>query len=222
MPAIFGDASHEVVLEAAGIDAACLLLVTVPRLADAQAIVARARLRNQRLDVVARTDDAAHLAAFRDLEVCEVVLPEFEAGLEMTRQALLHLKVPPTEIHPYTDEVRHELYAPCGVAAPDYHVLAQLRQAEQQFDLRWIRLEPGSPMIGASIGEAEIRKRTGASVVGVLRNGELHTNPDAAFRLEAADLLAVIGTRRTRDAVQRVATAGTAAARLEDIQENRR
>lgn len=208
MAAIFGDASADVVLEAAGIDAACLLLVTVPRLADAQAIVARAKQRNPRIDVVARTDDAAHLPAFRELEVCEVVLPEVEAGLEMTRQALLHLKIPPTEIHPFTDEVRHELYAPCAAAAPDYRVLTQLRQADQQFDLRWIRIEPGSPLIGRSIGEAEIRKRTGASVVGVLRDGDLRANPDAAFRLEAEDLLAVIGTHRTRNAVQRAAASG--------------
>jgi len=205
LPAIFGDASHGVVLEAAGIDRACLLLVTTPGILVSQSIVARAKQRNRRLDVVARASDPEHLATFRNLDVFEVVLPEFEAGLEMTRQALLHLKVPPTEIHPYTDEVRHELYAPYAPAGPDYKVLAQLRQAEQQFDLRWIRVEPGSPLSGTAIGEAEIRKRTGTSVVGVMRNGELRPNPDAGFRLEAGDLIAVIGTRVSRDAFQRMA-----------------
>ena len=36
----------------------------------------------------------------------QVVQPEFEAGLEMTRQALLHLQVPATEILRYTDTIR--------------------------------------------------------------------------------------------------------------------
>jgi CPA2 family monovalent cation:H+ antiporter-2 len=43
--------------------------------------------------------------------IFEVVLPEFEAGLEITRQALLHLKVPPAQIEEYADSARRELCA---------------------------------------------------------------------------------------------------------------
>jgi CPA2 family monovalent cation:H+ antiporter-2 len=44
--------------------------------------------------------------------VYEVVQPEFEAGLEITRQALLHLNIPAAEIQRFTDGIRQELYAP--------------------------------------------------------------------------------------------------------------
>ena len=48
------------------------------------------------------------------------------------------------------------------------------------------------------IGESEIRKKTGASVVGVVREGQLRPNPDADFVLMPDDLVAIIGSERNR------------------------
>ena len=59
-------------------------------------------------------------------------------------------------------------------------------------------------MIGKSIGQAEIRKTTGASVVGVLRRDQLLPNPDAAFIFEAADLVAIIGAEEARSRFERL------------------
>ena len=47
-----------------------------------------------------------------DQGVSLVVQPEFEASLEVARQALMHLDVPMDQIQQYTDEVREELYRP--------------------------------------------------------------------------------------------------------------
>jgi CPA2 family monovalent cation:H+ antiporter-2 len=82
----------------------------------------------------------------------------------------------------------------------DYLLLSQLRNAEQQFDLQWIRLDQESPIAHRSIRENEIRKRTGASVVGVVRDKHLTPNPDADFVLLPNDLVAIIGSERNRKA----------------------
>ena len=65
---------------------------------------------------------------------------------------------------------------------------------EQQCDLQWVELNADNPLIEKSIAEAEIRKVTGVSVVGVLRDGELETNPEPSFRLKENDLVAIIGS----------------------------
>ena len=52
------------------------------------------------------------LLAIRELNVLEVVLPEFEAGLEMTRKALMNLGIPTMEIQRCTESLRQELLAP--------------------------------------------------------------------------------------------------------------
>ncbi len=200
MSVVYGDASHEIVLEAAGIKNAVLLILTIPNLVAARSTIVHSKRLNGCLKIVARTAGPDYFDVMKDLGVSAVVLPEFEASLEMTRQSLLHLKVPPTEVQRYTDTVRQELYAALFNWNDSYCVLSQLRGAEQQFDLQWIRLSQESPMANRSIGESEIRKTTGASVVGVVRNGQLKPNPDADFVLMPEDLVAIIGSEGNREA----------------------
>ena len=112
LPVIYGDASSPTVLEAAGIHQARLLLVTVPAAIDVELIVQRARQLNPNLHIVARAARLTQLEALRNAGVYEVVQPEFEAGLEMVRQTLLHFDMPATEIQRLTDTVREERYQP--------------------------------------------------------------------------------------------------------------
>ena len=76
--------------------------------------------------------------------------------------------------------------------------------AEHHFDLQWFHVVPGNGLIGKSIGEAEIRKTTGASVVGILRSGGLMPNPDAGFRFQENDLVAIIGSGDALTGFQRL------------------
>ncbi len=46
-------------------------------------------------------------------------MSQMEAGLEVTRQALLHLKVPDQQIERFADEVRREFYRPLLANAED-------------------------------------------------------------------------------------------------------
>jgi CPA2 family monovalent cation:H+ antiporter-2 len=90
-----------------------------------------------------------------------------------------------------------------------YRILSQLRGAEQQFDLQWIRLSQESNMANRSIGESEIRKTTGASIVGVVRDAQLQANPDANFFLMPEDLIAIIGSEADRKAFLLMAASPT-------------
>jgi monovalent cation:H+ antiporter-2, CPA2 family len=200
MAAVYGDAGQQVVLEAADTEKAALLVLTIPGLVGTRAVAVQARQLNQGLQIVAKTSGPDYFDVLKELNISEVVLPEFEAGLEMTRQALLRLRVPPAEVQRHTDNVRQELYAAMYNRGDDYRVLSQLRGAEQQFDLQWVRLDPESSVAHKSIGESEIRKKTGASVVGVVREGRLKPNPDADFVLMPGDLAAIIGNDHNREA----------------------
>ena len=112
IPVVYGDATHDLVLEAAEIESARLLVVTTPDVVNTQTIITKAKSRNRGLGVVARTSDSSFLPVFKELNVDSVVLPEFEASLEMMREALLHYPIPPDEIQKRTDALRHEMFAP--------------------------------------------------------------------------------------------------------------
>ncbi|MCB0002033.1 MAG: cation:proton antiporter [Anaerolineae bacterium] len=190
---IYGDASQEIVLEAARVNQACLVLITAPALLSTQAIVDQVRHANPTVDIVARAEGVEQMQVLRDRGVYEVIMPEFEAGLEITRQALLHLNIPATEIQRFTDAIRRELYAPLYDSNDGYQTIAQLQNVTNLLELNWIRLTAGSPFVGRTIHDLQIRSQTGVSVVGVIRDGELYPNPDAGFCFAIGDLVAVLG-----------------------------
>lgn len=57
-----------------------------------------------------------------------------------------------------------------------------------------LKLEPGSRFDGQSLGDTEARRRTGASIVAVLRDGEALPSPRPDFALRGGDTLIVVGT----------------------------
>ncbi len=193
VPVIFGDASQGPVLEAAGIHQARLLLLTTPAISVNQAVVEQVRRMRPTLHIVARAEGREPMELLHALGVYEVVQPEFEAALEIVRQALLHLQVPATQIQEYTDAVRHELYAPLYDVSDDYATLSRLHSAQRLLQLAWVELAEQSEMVGHTLGELGIRTRTGVSVVAVLHEGKLLTNPPLSYRFAAGDLVAILG-----------------------------
>ncbi|MBW2734032.1 MAG: cation:proton antiporter [Deltaproteobacteria bacterium] len=208
IPIVYGDASHDIVLEAAEIGTAHLLVVTTPDVVTTRAVIANGRRGNAALNVVARTSDASFLPIFKEMGVNSVVLPEFEASLEMTRESLLHFPIPLTEIQRHTESLREDLFAPFFSDGRGYKTLTQFRRAEQHFDLQWVPVLEGSPLVTQTIAEMGIRKKTGTSVVGVIRGEELVTNPNAEFRFQVHDLVAIIGTEQARLSFQALAAPG--------------
>ena len=204
-PVIYGDAGQQTVLEAAQIEKADLLLVTTPALVLAQAMVLQARQLNPTLEILARAEGVEQMKALYEQGVDHVVQPEFEAGLEITRQTLLHLHLPAMEILKYTDRVRHDLYAPLHEGIEDIQKIALLRSAGSLLELNWLTLEPVSPLIGCTLGELAVRTRTGASLVGVIRNGALFPNPGPEFRFAQGDAVAVMGRPEQYDAFRELA-----------------
>ncbi|MDX1520377.1 MAG: cation:proton antiporter [Anaerolineae bacterium] len=204
-PVIYGDASQEIVLEAAEVKHACLVLVTTPALIITRTIVDQVRRLNPAVHIVARAEGVEQMQMLHDHGVYEVVQPEFEAGLEVTRQALLHLNIPATDIQLFTDTIRRDLYAPLYHAHDEYHTVAQLQNVSQMLELSWVELTADSPLVGRTIQESKIRNQTGVSVVGVIRDGKLVPNPSADHQFSAGDLVAVMGNFEQLAAFQSMA-----------------
>lgn len=198
-PVIFGDASADPVLEAADIGEARLVVLTVPDPLDARMVVERVRGTNPGVHIVARSSSAEQLQDFGRLGIYEAVQPEFEAALELGRQALVHLDIEAGEIQRFSDQVRGELYAPI-VGGSDDGMLDQLRRATRMIETEWIRLPQKSPVFGRSIGELHIRHTVGASIVAVVRDDDVIASPGPDVTFQAGDTAVVLGSREQRGA----------------------
>ncbi|WP_285777973.1 cation:proton antiporter regulatory subunit [Microtetraspora sp. NBRC 13810] len=60
---------------------------------------------------------------------------------------------------------------------------------------------PGSPYVGRPMGDARVRTRTGASIVAVVRGGQVITSPTPDFGLAAGDVIVVVGGQDSTEAV---------------------
>jgi CPA2 family monovalent cation:H+ antiporter-2 len=199
-PAIFGDVAQPVVLEAAGITRARLLLVTTPVLGVSTAVVEHARRLNPAVDVVVRAESPEAMASLRAMGVAEVVQPELEASLEMTRQALVHLRMSALDIVHLTDRLRADQYGTVpGQATDDTAVVSTLAAASRLLDLRWIRIHEGSLLDGRTIGNADVRTWLNVTIAGIVSAGRFTASPGPEQTLGAGDIVAVVGDRQHVD-----------------------
>lgn len=193
-PIVYGDAGRKVLLEAAHVKDAKLVVVTTPALDVSRAIVKVIRTNWPELHVVTRAGSIEQMKVFQDLGVYHIVQPEFEAGLEFTRQALLHLDIPSDRIQNYTDDIRHEHYRPLYDTETEYQSVAMLQNSVRLFRLTWIKLAGTSPLVGKSLVASDIRGRTGATVAGVFRDGRLISNPEPGLVLQDEDMIGLTAT----------------------------
>jgi TrkA domain protein len=61
--------------------------------------------------------------------------------------------------------------------------------------IEWVEVVDDSPVAGTTLGESEIRTKTGTSIIAIQRGEETVSNPPPETRLEPGDLLVAVGTR---------------------------
>jgi len=94
-----------------------------------------------------------------------------------------------------TDAEARKMGAVLGGAYFQPPVAESMDMVMEQLSIEWLKVEAGSELAGRTIGEAAIRKRTGGSVIAILRDGRARANPQPEERLEPGDTLVVIGDR---------------------------
>lgn len=204
-PVIYGDMGQPTVVDVSQLQAAKLLLITMPSVVTSQSIIEQALRFRPELHIIVRATGADHARALYENGVCMVVLPEMEAGLEIARQALLHLEIPVAVIQQYTDAVRQKSYAPIYQSSSDHQLLAKLNNIKNMLEISWVTLMPGSPLVSQSLKDAAVRTRTGASVVGIIQGKLFHSNPEADYSFQKGDLVAVVGNQQERNEFKKIA-----------------
>ncbi|MDH3359820.1 MAG: NAD-binding protein, partial [Desulfobulbaceae bacterium] len=198
MSVIYGDLRQEVVSDAAKVADARLLLLTMPSVVVALEIVRRAHRLNEGMIIVAKAMGEEQMQELYKNGVYMVVMAEMEAGLEVARQALLHLDFPAAVIQEYTDAVRRKLYAPIYKEHGDVRLVTRLDRVKDLLEISWVTISPKSPLVCMSIAEAGIRNITGVSIVGIIHNNIFGSNPDANYRFEGGEMVAVVGSQKER------------------------
>jgi uncharacterized transporter YbjL len=84
--------------------------------------------------------------------------------------------------------------------ATDAQLLSDLRRARHALEIRWFTIPAAAPLAGQRIGATGVCQRSGASIVAVLRDSVVISNPEPDTILQPGDGVAVVGTAAQRDA----------------------
>ena len=193
VPSLFGDAANSEVLTHTGLSRARALVVAGPDEDSSEIVVAAARDLAPKLPIIARATTEEGIERLEHLGAHDVIHPELEGGLEIVRHTLLQLGFPPQEIFRYTDAVRRDHYDLQVNTEEEHRLLDDLLHATRDIEVTWLMLPAYNPLIGQSLLEANLRARTGASIVAILRDGQLTANPKSQTVFEAGDRIGLIG-----------------------------
>lgn len=202
VPVIYGDGASAEVLHAAGIQHARLVLIAVGSAFDVESIARRARELAPAVHIVARAAKMTQIEVLRELGIHEVVQPEFEAGLEMMRQTLLHFDVAADRIEQLSDEVRAAAYVPISSPHMQTSLLSSMAQTRIGLALHWYTMSAETPIVNVSLEQSRIREQSGVLVIAVIKNGDVQLTPSAQTVLEVGDIVAVCGTPAQRQAFE--------------------
>lgn len=195
VPTLFGDAANSEVLVHAGLSRARALIVTVPDEAASELIVAAARDMAPKLPIIVRAATKEGVRRLAQLGAQHVIHPEMEGGLEIVRRTFLQLGFPLREVYQYADAVRRDHYDVQINTEQEHRLLLELLDAARGIEIAWVRLAPDSPLAGQTLAAAEVRTRTGAAVVAIMRNRQLLANPKSQTVFEPGDQIGLIGDR---------------------------
>jgi CPA2 family monovalent cation:H+ antiporter-2 len=207
VPTLFGDAASSEVISHAGLKRARLLVVTIPEEVATEVIVGTARDQAHDLPIIARATSALGIKRLTKLGAQQVIHPELEGGLQIVRRTLLELGFPLSKVQEYEDVVRSDHYDLSIDTEREKQLLHDLLRASDNIGITWLRLGAGNPLAGQTLANANLRARTGASVVAIMRDRELITNPEPQAILRANDLVGLVGDVKQLNMAQEVMAA---------------
>ncbi|HSM72543.1 MAG TPA: cation:proton antiporter, partial [Anaerolineales bacterium] len=204
IPNLYGDASNSEVLSHARLEYARALVMAAPDETVSELVVAASRDIAPDLPIIARASTEEGLTQLSELGATHVIHPELEGGLEIVRHTLMNLGFPVNEIIRYMDAVRHDHYDLQLNTEEEHRSLHDLIHASISIEVIWFTLESDNPIVGKSLAEANLRARTGASVVAILRNRQVMANPKSFTEFKAGDRVGFIGDREQIEEVEKL------------------
>jgi len=166
---LHADATKDDALIQAGIERAWGLIICTGDDARNLFIVLSARALNPSLYIVARTVDASNEQKMIRAGANRVVSPYRIGGKHMANIV----------VRPHVTDFLDVVTLDGGI----------------ELWLEELVIQPDSVLVGRTVGQSNIRRATGVTLVALLRSGGGTVTPDADTTLEAGDELIVLGTR---------------------------
>lgn len=199
-PVIFGDVASRTVLREAGVGRARVMVVAISDPKATRRAVRAARDMAADLYIIARARFAADVDEIAALGADVVIPEEFETSIEIFARVLDRFHIPRNIIDAQVKVVRGECYGmlrgTCDAVRPAAERIADLLTAGTT---ETYYLGHGAWPAGQTLAALDLRGRTGATVIAVVRDDRSFASPGADFELREQDTLVLVANHRDMD-----------------------
>lgn len=195
-PVLFGDATRKEVLQRAGAEHARMMVVAISDPKATQTTVAVMRGINPDCIILVRTRYVAEVDALVQLGANIVIPEEFETSIEIFARVLEQYNIPEHLIEQQIAVIRAESYGMLRGLSLTHERLSKLSELFLKSTVQQIVITADSPAVNRSLGELDLRKQTGATVIAIAREDSVITNPGGEIVIQPDDVLVLWGAHQ--------------------------
>mgnify|MGYP001560799376 FL=1 len=196
-PIYYGDGTSKEILHKLSIGNAKHLDIAISDPASTRRIVSIARHESPEIYIIVRTRYITEIDDLKTLGANEVIPEEFETSVEIFSRVLHRYNFPGNVIMDMVDKIRSDSYTALrSIEFPKRHLFEKCEWLPE-IEVDGFKVLENSPLIGKSIAELQIRKKTGATVIAVRRGAEVFTNPDPHFKFKTGDIILLTGEKKS-------------------------
>jgi len=206
---IFGDVSSRIILEEACVRQAKGIVFAISDPLMTRRGVKAVKELNRDIFVIVRTRYASENDDLLRLGAEDVIPEEFETSIEIFTRVLEKYHMPRNIVDAQVKVLRGECYGmlrgTCSAIRPITERIADLLAAGTAET--YFVGKDGWPA-GKTLGTLDLRSRTGATVIAVVRGEDSFTSPGAEFEVREKDTLILVASHRDIDRAFRYLTMG--------------
>ncbi|MBK7863243.1 MAG: cation:proton antiporter [Archangiaceae bacterium] len=218
LPLYYGDATSPEALAHAHLKHATALVLLMNDPTAAQRVVDTARRVAPDVPILMRTRYLLEREPLVRLGARDVVAEEVEGAVEIISRMLRWIEVPRNVIDERLKDVRNETQSSDRKLTLPRPALSETR-ALDEMKIESFLVREGMRSAGKSAVQLELRRTTGALVVGVKRGDKLLENPDPTVAFEPGDTVFLVGTGdAVRAAIDALGAEGSETAQGEPVE----
>lgn len=196
----FGDISRSEALHACHVDRAAVVVLAISDPTATRFATVQVRRSNPGAYIIARTRQVAEVAELMRLGVDEVIPEEFETSIAILARVLRRYHVPANVVRLQEQALRREGYSFLRGGDTTGSLMSSVSRMIAGATTDTFYLEPGSPAVGQTLATLDLRAKTRALIIAVVRDGKHHLGPDADFALQEGDILVLVGDHQALEA----------------------
>lgn len=206
-PIYFGDCTDSKILEHAGILQARVIVFAISDPFSTRRVVRVTRDLNRDIVILIRTRYISEFDELYKLGATEVVSEEFEASIELLTRILRIFHLPRQLVALEVKSIREGRY---GLFRKSKATVPRLRLSKDlDVYTEAVAVKKESAVCNKAIAESGLRRKSGALILGIVRDGQTINNPSASETILPGDLLILSGSKDQLDRAMQLLFYGT-------------